>query len=341
MGVKYPIHPASSLPRRHRASFHCRAMPHCANIHSPKTNLIEELARVSRAGFTGRTAPLRGPLWEDVSLAIRTCTTRGQLSCVHAFPSLCDCAESTSVATRTKGQGNETPINQNRPDSRRHYRNRRFRLIQHRRRNRSTGMHSSILTQTAHTTEIGTIPACPKTPHWEITTIQPARDTPASTHSHLSAFRRDGGTEFNYRTHTCTPQGTGKTGTLMERRHCCQRKPELAHIAKPAAGDYTIEATTYDVEATGNFTLTVSGLPASSTPTTTPTSGVGDTPTVSPTPISGQATPTVTPTQTSAPTITPTPTQPPTSDNILNRLTALETRAATQQGSYRNAWRVK
>ena len=96
------------------------------------------------------------------------------------------------------------------------------------------------------------------------------------------------------------------------------------------AGDYTIEATTYDVETTGNFTLTVSGLPDASTPTVTPTISAGDTPTVTPTPISGQATPT--PTPTSTPTRTPTPASPTVPADVLNRLSALETLAVRQQG---------
>ena len=96
------------------------------------------------------------------------------------------------------------------------------------------------------------------------------------------------------------------------------------------AGDYTIEATTYDVETTGSFTLTVSGLPDASTPTVTPTSGAGETPTVTPTPISGQDTPT--PTPTSTPTRTPTPASTTVPTDVLNRLSALETLAVRQQG---------
>ena len=96
-----------------------------------------------------------------------------------------------------------------------------------------------------------------------------------------------------------------------------------------STGDYTIEATTFELTTTGDFTLTVSGLPDAPTPTATPTSSEGDTPTAiptptftpSPTPILGQVTPTV----------TPTPTQPSVPTDVLNRLTALETVVATQQ----------
>ena len=97
-----------------------------------------------------------------------------------------------------------------------------------------------------------------------------------------------------------------------------------------SADDYTIEATTYEIETTGNFTLTVSGLPDASTPTVTPTTSAGDTPTITPTPIPGQDTPT--PTPTSTPTRTPTPAPTTVPADVLNRLTALETRVATQQG---------
>ena len=93
--------PASSLsfPTAHRASFPRRFVLISTRQNS---NIIKELARVTRAGFTGRTAPLRGPLRDDASLAIRTCTTRGHLSCVHAICPLLTCAESSFVATQTK-----------------------------------------------------------------------------------------------------------------------------------------------------------------------------------------------------------------------------------------------
>ena len=127
-------------------------------------------------------------------------------------------------------------------------------------------------------------------------------------------------------------QGTGKTGTVLHFNDDIvvnENTNSLISESLPA-GDYTIEATTYDVETTGSFTLTVSGLPDASTPTVTPTSGVGDTPTVTPTPISGQATPT--PTPTSTPTRTPTPASTTVPTDVLNRLSALETLAVRQQG---------
>ena len=127
-------------------------------------------------------------------------------------------------------------------------------------------------------------------------------------------------------------QGKGKTGAILHYNDDVTPNEDTnSRISQSlSAGDYTIEATTYDVEITGSFTLTISGLPAASTPTITPTLGAGDTPTITPTPtatatpVSGQAPPTITP--------TPTPTQPSVLPDVLNRLTALETRAATQQG---------
>ena len=125
-------------------------------------------------------------------------------------------------------------------------------------------------------------------------------------------------------------QGKGKTGAILHYNDDVTSDDRNSRISQSlSAGDYTIEATTYEIETTGTFTLTVSGLPATATPTITPTVGAGDTPTVVPTPtptatpISGQVPPTVTP--------TPTPTQTSVPSNVLNRLTALETRAATQQ----------
>ena len=72
-------------------------------------------------------------------------------------------------------------------------------------------------------------------------------------------------------------QGKGKTGTILHYNDDITRNENTnSRISESlSAGDYTIEATTYDVEITGSFTLTVSGLPAISTPTITPTSGAG------------------------------------------------------------------
>ena len=119
-------------------------------------------------------------------------------------------------------------------------------------------------------------------------------------------------------------QGKGKTGTILHYNDdVIPNQDTNSRISESlSAGDYTIEATTYDVEVTGSFTLTVSGLPTASTPTLTPTAGTGDNPTVTPTPT---FTPSPTPTSTSGAS-TPVP------SDVLNRLTALETRVATQQG---------
>ena len=126
-------------------------------------------------------------------------------------------------------------------------------------------------------------------------------------------------------------QGTGKTGTIDDSDDDISNEDTNSRISKTLpVGDYTIEATTFGIEATGTFTLTVSGLPDASTPTVTPTTSAGDTPTVTPTPISGQDTPTPTPTSTPTRTPTPVPTTVPT--DVLNRLSALETLAVRQQG---------
>ena len=71
------------------------------------------------------------------------------------------------------------------------------------------------------------------------------------------------------------------------------------------AGDYTVEATTYSLETTGSFTLTVQGLPIA-TPTVQPTDA---TPSPTPDPRNPTATPEPTPTPPPVPdpTVTPTP----------------------------------
>ena len=55
-------------------------------------------------------------------------------------------------------------------------------------------------------------------------------------------------------------------------------------VASLAEGVYTIEATTYDAGATGDFTLTASGLPAAAGPQPTPTPEPSPTPGPSPSP---------------------------------------------------------
>ena len=88
-------------------------------------------------------------------------------------------------------------------------------------------------------------------------------------------------------------QGKGKTGTILHYNDdIAPSENTNSRISQSlSTGKYTIEATTYEIETTGNFTLTISGSPAALTPTITPTPG-----------------------------------------DVLNRLTALETRATTQQG---------
>ena len=83
-----------------------------------------------------------------------------------------------------------------------------------------------------------------------------------------------------------------------------------------SAGTYTIEATTYDGGADGNFTLEVGFDPegaVSVPPTPTPTAEPTPTPTPEPTPLPATATPvpTTTPTAEPTPTHTPEPTPPP------------------------------
>ena len=87
-------------------------------------------------------------------------------------------------------------------------------------------------------------------------------------------------------------QGASKTGTILHYNDdIAPSENTNSRISQSlSTGKYTIEATTYEIETTGSFTLTISGSPAALTPTITPTPG-----------------------------------------DVLNRLTALETRATTQQ----------
>ena len=120
-------------------------------------------------------------------------------------------------------------------------------------------------------------------------------------------------------------EGTGANGVVIHENDDVQSDNTNSRISESlTAGNYTVEATTFDLEATGDFTLTVSGLLAAvPTPTTQP--GV-------PTPTTEPATPEPTSTIQPTPTIQPTSTQQPVSADVLNRLDALETLAATQQG---------
>ena len=104
-------------------------------------------------------------------------------------------------------------------------------------------------------------------------------------------------------------KGTGKTGTVLHYNDdIVVNENTNSRISESMpAGDYTIEATTYEVETAGDFTVTVAGLPDMSTVTVTPTPGVDDTPTDTLTP-QPMATPTQAATPTPAATFTPEPT---------------------------------
>ena len=66
-------------------------------------------------------------------------------------------------------------------------------------------------------------------------------------------------------------EGAGRTGTsLYENDDIVSGNTNSQITETLAAGTYTIEATTYDAGATGDFTLTVSGLPAAVEPSPTP-----------------------------------------------------------------------
>ena len=121
-------------------------------------------------------------------------------------------------------------------------------------------------------------------------------------------------------------QGTGKTGNIEHYNDdiVVNENSDSRISESLSAGDYTIAATTYGVETSGTFTLTVSGLPdlpTTTPPTATPTTGTGATPTVTPIP-----------TPASTPTHTPTPAPTTVPNNVISRLSAIETRVATQDG---------
>ena len=75
-------------------------------------------------------------------------------------------------------------------------------------------------------------------------------------------------------------QGAGRDGSVLYENDDIlvgsDTNSSLSVTLQP--GDYTIEATTYDAGATGQFTLTISGLPADVTPTPEPTPGPTPTP---------------------------------------------------------------
>ena len=91
-------------------------------------------------------------------------------------------------------------------------------------------------------------------------------------------------------------EGAGRDGSVLHENDDIVSGNTNSEIQETlSAGTYTIEATTYDAGTTGQFTLTVSGLPAAVEPTSTP----------EPTP---EPSPTLTPEPTPSPMPSPTPT---------------------------------
>ena len=171
----------------------------------------------------------------------------------------------------------------------------------------------------------------------ENTPTEPTRPPSGTRHARFYTFTLSEDADItidltsDHDTYMYLMAGHGVNGTVLFENDDSATGNTNSRISESlSVGNYTIEATTYELQAIGDFTLTVSGLPTAPTHTVTPTPGTGDTPTVTPTPISGQATPT--PTPTSTPTRTPTPVPTTVPADVMNRLTALETRVATQQG---------
>ena len=105
-------------------------------------------------------------------------------------------------------------------------------------------------------------------------------------------------------------EGIGANGTILHENDDAEDGSTSSRISESLQpGSYTIEATTYEVETAGDFTLTVSGIPDAPTPVPTSTSVAVDTPVPTATPYPGQDTPV--PTPTFPPVITPTPTAVP------------------------------
>ena len=77
-------------------------------------------------------------------------------------------------------------------------------------------------------------------------------------------------------------EGEGQNGTILHENDDIRQYLDLDSRVEATlgAGVYTVEATTYDAGVTGEFTLTVTGLPVTDTPTPNPT----PTPTPEPTP---------------------------------------------------------
>ena len=107
-------------------------------------------------------------------------------------------------------------------------------------------------------------------------------------------------------------QGAGRDGSALHENddHAsesyCAAAPQSQYdsciTVSLDAGDYTIEATTFNASTTGNFMLTVSGLPAAAGTQPTPQPTSTPVPTTTPTPQ-----PTTTPAPTPQPTTTPAP----------------------------------
>ena len=159
----------------------------------------------------------------------------------------------------------------------------------------------------------------------ENTPTEPTNPPSGTRYARFYTFTLSEGTDISINltsdtdTYMYLMQGTGANGVVLRENDDVVSGNTNSRISESLSpGDYTIEATTYELSTSGNFTLTVSGLPDTATPTATPTLAPGETRT---------ATPTFTPT----PTITSTPTQPSVPADVLNRLTALETVVATQR----------
>ena len=102
-------------------------------------------------------------------------------------------------------------------------------------------------------------------------------------------------------------EGAGRDGSVLHENDDIVSGNTNSEIQETlSAGTYTIEATTYDAGATGDFTLTVSGLPAAVDPSPTPE------PTPEPSP-----TPTPEPTPSPVPSPTPAPTPPKDSPGVV------------------------
>ena len=101
-------------------------------------------------------------------------------------------------------------------------------------------------------------------------------------------------------------EGAGKNGAVLHENDDAPGGGTNSRIeASLLAGDYTIEATTFNAETAGDFTLTVAGLPDASPPIPTATLTATTIPTATPPP--GEDTPTPVPTPTTEPIDTPEP----------------------------------